>query len=53
MSEHLKIAHLDEEAEAKINVMEKELEKHIMAYEPSVKIAQLSATQLAKVQKLE
>jgi hypothetical protein len=53
MTEHLKIAQLDEEAVAKINAMEKELGKHLMAYEPSVKIAQLSAAHLAQVQELE
>ena len=53
MSEHLKIAHLDGAAEAKIVAMEDELGKHIMAYEPSVKIAELSADQLERIQALE
>lgn len=53
MSEHLKIAALDEAAEAKIRALEDELGKHIMAYEPSVRVARLSADQLAKIQTLE
>jgi triosephosphate isomerase len=53
MTEHLKSASLDETAKAKIRNLEQALGKHMMAYEPSVKIAQLTPAELDQIQALE
>ena len=50
---NLKIATLDEDAIAKINALEEELGKHIMAFEPGVTLAYLSPEEVQKVAALE
>ena len=53
MNDHLKIARLNPEAVARIQILEASLGTHIMAYEPAVKIARLSAEGLAQLRALE
>ncbi|MGD2159509.1 MAG: hypothetical protein PVG32_21710 [Anaerolineales bacterium] len=53
MSEHLKIAYLDDEGITKLSALEQELGAHIMALEPSINLAALSTAQLEKIQALE
>lgn len=53
MSEHLKIAYLDDEGITKLSALEQELGAHIMALEPSIKLADLSPAQLERVQAVE
>ena len=53
MSEQLKIAHLDEKAQAKVQTLEQALNKHIMAYERGVRFADLSDEELAQLHALE
>jgi hypothetical protein len=53
MSEHLKIAYLDDEGITKLSALEQELGAHIMALEPSIKLAVISTSQLDKIQALE
>jgi hypothetical protein len=49
----LKIASLDQATVEKIKVLEEEIGKHIMAFEPGVSFAQLSVDEVHKVESLE
>ena len=53
MAQQLKIAHLDETAVAKIQALEEETGKHIMAFASGPPFAHLSPEHLMKVQALE
>lgn len=53
MAQQLKIAQLDENAVAKIQELEQETQKHIMAFDHGYQFAHLSPTELGKVQDLE
>lgn len=53
MNNHLKIADLDEKGKATLTELEKELEAHIMAFQPSVKIKQLSPELIKSVKEAE
>ena len=53
MSQFLKIAHLDGQAVNRIRALEKDLDRHIMAFEPGLNIADLGEEQLAQIQNLE
>ena len=53
MAQQLKIAHLDETAVAKIRALEKEIGKHVMAFETGPAFAELTSENLDKVQALE
>lgn len=50
---NLKIASLDEATVARINALEEKLGKHIMAFEPGVSLAQLSPSEIEKIEALE
>lgn len=53
MTQHLKIAKLDEEAVARIEALEKALDKHIMAFDEPLSFAMLSREQLQQIRELE
>lgn len=53
MSKFLKIAQLDEEEVAQVQVLEGQLGKHVMAFQAGLQIAALSADELALVNQLE
>jgi hypothetical protein len=50
---NLKIATVDEATIEKIKALEEELGKHIMAFEPGVKLAHLSMDEVQKIEALE
>lgn len=53
MAQHLKIAKMDKDAVARIEAMEAEIDKHIMAFDEPLSFALLSSEQLARIQELE
>lgn len=53
MNNHLKIADLDEKGKSTLAKLEKELEAHIMAFQPSVKIKKLSPELIKRVEEIE
>lgn len=53
MYEYFKIATLDSEGVAKINVLEEKLGKHIMAFKSGVRLAKLSSEMVEQVAALE
>ena len=53
MSQQLRIAHLHEDAIARIQELEQATGKHIMAFEQGLRFATLSAEELAQIQALE
>ncbi len=53
MTQQLKIAHLDEKAQAKVQALEQAINKQIMAYERGSRFADLSDEELAQVHALE
>lgn len=53
MSQQLRIAHLNEQAAAKIRELEKATSKHIMAFEEGLRFAALADDELEKIQALE
>jgi hypothetical protein len=50
---NLKIASLDEAAVGKIKALEETIGKHIMAFEPGVSFARLSADEVELIEALE
>ena len=50
---NLKIASVDSATAARIQTLEEEIDKHIMAFEPGVSFALLSADEVEKVESLE
>jgi uncharacterized coiled-coil DUF342 family protein len=53
MNNHLKIADLDEKGKATITELEQAIDAHIMAFQPSVKIKQLSPELIKRIQEIE
>jgi len=53
MNNHLKIADLDENGKAALAGLEKELDAHIMAFQPSVKIKKLSPELIQRIEEAE
>lgn len=53
MTQQLKIAHLNEKAQAKVRALEQAINKHVMAYERGIRFADLSDEELAQVHALE
>ena len=53
MTQFLKIAHLDDDEVDRIRELEVALDRHIMAFEPGLEIADLSEEQLAQIRALE
>ena len=53
MSQQLRIAHLNEQAAAKIRELEEATNKHIMAFEEGLRFATLTDDELEKIQTLE
>ncbi|MBK8128739.1 MAG: hypothetical protein IPK53_07255 [bacterium] len=53
MTQQLKIARLDDGAVAKIQELEQVTDKHIMAFEPGLRFANLAQGELEKIQTLE
>ncbi len=53
MGEQMQIAQLNEQNIANIRALEKEMGKHIMAYEPGPHLATLSDKDLKRIQALE
>jgi len=50
---NLKIATVDNATVAKIKALEEDIGKHIMAFEPGVSLAMLSADEIQKIEALE
>lgn len=53
MTQFLKIADLDEDGTRRIRELEVSLDRHIMAFEPGLEIADLEDEQLAAIRNLE
>ena len=53
MTQFLKIAHLDDDAVSRIRALEKDLDRHVMAFEPGLSIADLEEEQLTRIRDLE
>lgn len=53
MTQHLKIAKLDQQAVARIEALEQAIGKHIMAFDEPLSFAMLSRAQLQQIQELE
>ena len=53
MTQHLKIAKLDKDAVTRIEALEQETGKHIMAFDEPLSFAMLSRDQLNRIQALE
>ena len=53
MTQQLRIARLDDGAVAKIQELEQATDKHIMAFEPGLRFANLAQAELEKIQTLE
>lgn len=53
MDDFLKVATLSAEDAGKLRILERELGKHIMAFEPGLSIASLSDEELKRVKALE
>lgn len=53
MTQQLRIAHLDDEAVAKIQALEEATNKHIMAFQDGLRFATLSEGEMSQIKALE